>query len=425
MEKEYKKIVLENGVRVILVPRKESLGSAVLVLVEAGSEYETKNINGLSHFSEHMMFKGTKNRPKPSIISSEMESLGAVYNAFTSTERTGYWAEVQSPKFDQAVDIVFDMYLNPILDPEEIEKERGVIIQELNRYHDNPQRHIYDLFGKVLYGDQPAGWEIIGPKENILRFKRDDFVNYRNKYYTGPSTVIVVAGNFNEKKIIKRIRETFGGLSRSKIGKPRTLESQKSPQIMVDYKKINQTNLAIGLRAYDVFDKRRFALDLLGEILGGGLSSRLYIAVREKLGAAYDISAAADNSSDHGVLEIVAGIENERIDKVIKTILVESKLLAEKLVSEKELQKAKDSFVGPVALSMQRSFQLASFYGSAEIMFGEPENFSWLAKKYQAVTKEEIKAVARDILKNEKLNLAMIGPYKEKDKSRLKKIFKF
>lgn len=424
-KKEYKKIVLENGVRVILVPKKGSLGSTVLVLVEAGSEYEEKSTNGISHFSEHMMFKGTKNRPGPSIIATEMEALGARYNAFTSHEYTGYYAEVQSAKLNQAMDIVFDMYLNPLFESNEIEKEKGVIIQELNRYHDNPQSHIYDLFDNVLYGDQPAGWEVVGPKENIEHFHRNDFLNYRKKYYTGPATAVIVVGNFEEGKVVKKIKETFSGLSRSKISKPKTLEFQKNPQLLVSRSKTGQANLAIGLRAYDVFDKRRFALDILAEVLGGGMSSRLWIAVREKLGAAYHVGSSANNYYDHGFLLIGAGIEKEKTDQVLKAILKEAEKMRDKLVSEKELKKSIDSFVGKMILDAQTSDALAMFYGESEILAKNPESLRWLIRKYQLVSKEEIRTVAKDIFRSEKLNMALLGPYNEKDKSRIKKLFKF
>ncbi len=424
-KKEYKKIVLENGVRVILIPKKESLGSTVLVLVEAGSEYEEKSTNGISHFSEHMMFKGTKNRPGPSVIATEMEALGARYNAFTSQEYTGYYAEVQSAKLGRAMDIIFDMYLNPLLDPNEIEKEKGVIIQELNRYHDNPQRHVYDLFSKVLYGNQPAGWEIVGPKENITHFGRADFLNYRQKYYTGPSTAVIVAGNFEEGKVVKKIKETFSRLSRSKISKPRTLEFQKKPQMLIEHLDIGQANLAIGLKAYSAFDKRRFALDILAEMLGGGMSSRLWIAVREKLGAAYYIGSNTSNSYDHGILSIGAGIEKEKIEQVIKVVLKELKKTSDRLIPEKELKKSIDSFVGKMVLDAQTSDSLAMFYGESEVLTRNPESLSRLIKKYQSVSREEIRAVAKDIFRNEKLNMALLGPYKERDAARLKKIFKF
>jgi predicted Zn-dependent peptidase len=371
------------------------------------------------------MFKGTKNRPHPSVIATEMEALGARYNAFTSHEYTGYYAEVQSAKLDQAMDIIFDVYLNPLFSSDEIEREKGVIIQELNMYYDNPQRHIYDLFSKVLYGDQPAGWEIVGSKENIKRFNRNDFLNYRQKYYTGPSTAVIVAGNFKEGEVFKKIKETFSHLSRSKISKPKTLEFQKNPQILVSYRDIGQANLAIGLRAYDVFDKRRFALDILAEALGGGMSSRLWMAVREKLGAAYYISAGAANSYDHGVFSIGAGIEKEKINQALKVILKETAKLKEKLISDKELKKSIDSFVGKMILDAQTSDALAMFYGESEILAKNPESLKELVKKYQLVSKEEIRAVARDIFKNNKLNMALLGPYKEKDKNRIKKLFKF
>lgn len=423
-EKEYKKIVLENGVRVILVPRKESLGSAVLVMTHTGSENENKNNNGISHFLEHMVFKGTKNYPKPSAISTAMESLGAIYNAYTSSDRTGYWAEVRNEELDKAIDIIFDIYLNPLIKQTELEKEKGVIIQELNMYYENPQRHIYDLFNNVLYGDQPAGWNIIGTKDNILKFTSQDLLDYHAKHYkNGSSTVIVIAGNFSEKKIMEKIRKNFSKLNRAKLNIPETLDQQKSSQILMEYRDINQTNLIIGFKAYNIFDKRHYALDILNEILGGGMSSRLFIAIREKLGAAYEVSSFTDYSSDRGVLGITVGIENEKLEKVLKTILLELNILIKYKVSSKELNKAKKSFISPLILNLQRVNQLAFFYGSSEILTQNPETLDRMIKKYQSLTSEDIKEAAKGIFQNNKLNLAIIGPFKNKDA--IEKILKF
>lgn len=198
----YHKTILKNGLRVITVPMEKSPTVTVFVLVEAGSEYEEKEENGLSHFLEHMCFKGTKRRPNCSDLSQELDEIGAVYNAFTSNEYTGYYAKAQFDQVDKILDIVSDMYLNPILPQAEIEKERGVIIEEINMYEDLPQRKVQNVLSDLVYGDQPAGRTILGPKENINKFNREDFLNYRAKHYVAEATTLIVAGNFSETKIL-------------------------------------------------------------------------------------------------------------------------------------------------------------------------------------------------------------------------------
>src|ERR1700677_614499 len=197
-----KKIVLSNGLRIPLVPQASSLAASVLILVQAGSEYETKPVNGVSHFLEHMMFKGTTNRPRAGMIAEELAALGAQSNAFTGQEYTGYWAKAESRKLPKILEIVSDLYLNPIFDPEEIEKERGVIIEEINMYEDTPARRVHEIFGSLLYGDQPAGWDVSGEKEVVGKLKKEDFVAYREERYIARGTVVVIAGRFDTNAVV-------------------------------------------------------------------------------------------------------------------------------------------------------------------------------------------------------------------------------
>lgn len=420
----YKKITLENGLRVILVPQKDSLSTTVLVFVEAGSEYETKEINGLSHFLEHMCFKGTKKRPTTLDIASELESIGASYNAFTSNEYTGYYAKVRNNHADIALDVVSDIYLNQLFDEKEIEKERGVIIEEINMYEDQPKDKVGDLFLEVMYGNQPAGWPIAGKKEVIKKINREDFVKYHAKNYVASSTIVVVAGNFNEEKIMSGIKNKFADiLTGEKLVKLKTTESQQKPEINLKYKETDQTHLIIGVRAFDLFDDRRYAFEVLADILGGGMSSRLFQRVRAQLGAAYYVYASSDMFTDHGFLSVSAGVDHAKVDIVIEAILDELKKLTEKEVNKKELKRAKDHMTGGLAIGLETSSSLASYYGGQEVMKEKIETPEELMAKIQAVTAAEIMAVAKDILKNEKLNLAIIGPFKEKE--RFEKILKF
>ncbi len=410
----FKKTVLKNGLRLITIPKKDNLSVTVLVLVEAGSKYETKEINGLSHFLEHMCFKGTKDRPKTIDISGALDGLGAEYNAFTSQEFTGYYAKAQAKHLDTVLDIVSDLYLNPVFDAKEIDKERGVVIQELNMYEDMPNRRVHELFTTLLYGDQPAGWDVGGRKEVIQKLTRDDFIAYRDKHYVASATTVVVAGAFDEEDIIKKVEQIFSGMPTNKKGeKEPTIEQQSKPAVFVKYKDSDQTHLVLGVRAYNVFDEKRYALEVLGDILGGGMGSRLFQVIRDELGAAYYVRAAAELATDHGILSAWIGSDHEKLPSVIDAVIVEFKKLAHEPVGKEELQRAKDHLTGNLILGIETTDALANFYGDQEIITKSIVTPEEIIKRIQAVTAEEIQSVAKEIFTDERLNLAVIGPIKD------------
>jgi len=394
----------------------ESLTTAVLVLVEAGSKYETKEVNGLSHFLEHMCFKGTKKRPRSIDISSELDGIGAAYNAFTSMEYTGYFAKARPDNFDIILDVVSDIYLNQIFETKEIDKERGVIIEEINMYEDLPMRKVHELFTNLLYADQPAGWDIAGRKEVIKKLNREDFLKYRQEHYLSQSTLVVVAGKFNEEEAIEKTKQAFSEIKISKkTPKVKTVEYQEKPEVLLKHKETDQTHLVLGVRAFNVFDERKYALEILADILGGGLSSRLFQRIREEMGAAYYVSADADLYTDHGYLAVSAGVSNNKINQVIEVILEEFKKIVARPIENKELQRVKEHLIGYLVVSLETSDQLAGFYGGQEIITRKIIAPKDAIKKIQAVKSEEISGVASEIFQNQKLNLAIIGPFKEKE----------
>ncbi len=415
--KKPKKITLKNGLRVLLVPQPENMAATVLILVEAGSEYETKKINGVSHFLEHLMFKGTTTRPKPGMIAHELAALGAQSNAFTDQECTGYWAKAQAEKLPRILEIVSDLYLNPIFNPEEIEKERGVIIQEINMYEDDLPARAQKIFSELVYGDQPAGWDVAGTKEVVRALHRDDFAAYRALRYVAPGTLVVVAGKFNEKITLAQIQRTFGSLPRKRvIAKKPVKEQQSEPRALLHFKESDQAHLVLGFRAFNRFDKRRNALRLMADILGGGMSSRLFMKVREELGAAYYIGAGTDLSLDHGLISISAGIDHGKIETVIKAILNECRRMCDEVVPADELQKSKDHMIGNLILGLETSDDLASFYGGQEIITKTILPPETLVARIKRTTAAEVRNVARDVFKEKHLNLALIGPYKDQKK---------
>ena len=413
----FKKIVLKNGLRIISVPMRGTKAVTVLVLVGAGSKYETKKTNGISHFSEHMFFKGTKKRPSTLDIAETLDKVGGAYNAFTSKEFTGYWAKVSSKNYNLALDWVSDILMNSKFEQEEINRERGVILEELNMYLDTPMKYIEDLWEILLYGDQPAGWTVLGEKENILRFQRKDFVNYLKNHYSARNTVVAIAGNFNQEESVRRIKGYFRKINKNKPqGKKPVAEKQNKPQVLIKYKKTDQTHLCLGVRAYHIFHPDKYALELLSIILGGNMSSRLFISIRERRGLAYYIRSSVENYTDSGYLVVQAGIPHNHIAQVTKLILEEFRRVKEKKIQKTELQKAKDYLKGNSILSLESSDNNAMFYAGQEVLTGKILTPEEKFRKIDKVTANQIQKVANDIFRNNKLNLAMISPFKGKEK---------
>ena len=396
------------------MPQPQSLATTVLVLVEAGSKYEKKEINGLSHFLEHLCFKGTKKRPSALAIASELESLGAESNAFTDREVTGYYAKVAGEHLDAVLDIVSDLYLNPVFNEAELEKEKGVIIEEINMYEDNPMRKVGDFFTELLYGDQPAGWDIAGRKEVIRALKREEIVKYRSQHYVAKATTVIVAGAFDEKKTLLKIKELFKTIpAAKKFSKPKTIDQQEKPAILAHYKKSDQTHILLGFRAFNMFDKRRYALEVLEDVLGGGMSSRLFQRVRDQLGAAYYVRAGSNLYTDHGFFAIGAGLDNSRVAEVVKAILDELRKISRAAIGSAELKKSKNHIIGQFLMGLETSDELASFYGQQELFHKDILTPKEIVQKVEAVTAGDVLRVAGDIVKNEHLNLALIGPFKD------------
>lgn len=420
----YNKKVLKNGLRIITVPMKSNPTATVLVLVEAGSKYENKENNGISHFLEHMCFKGTTKRPSVSMISKELDSIGAHYNAFTGEEYTGYYAKADSKDIDKILDIVSDVYLNSILPEKEIEKEKGVIIEEINMYKDIPQRIVYEEFNSLLYGDQPAGWSIAGPKENIQKMKKSDFIDYRNKHYVASATTIVVAGKIDEKKIYKKINEFFKGIGKwKKEDKLRVMESQVAPKVRLYHKDTDQTHLVLGVRTFNTYNKYNPIISVIEGILSGGMSSRLFQKMREEMGICYYVRADNSEFTDHGVFAVACGVNNERVHEAVAAIIEELNRLKHELVGKEELDKVKQHLIGTLHLGLESSDSLASFYGSQEVLKKKIKNSEDLVKEIKAVTAEEVKYVAERIFKNDGLNLAIVG--KGRSEKEFKDILKF
>jgi predicted Zn-dependent peptidase len=412
---KYKKKVLKNGLRVFFVPDEQSLATTIIVLVEAGSKYETKDINGISHFLEHMCFKGTEKRPTQMAITSEFEGMGASYNAFTSQEYTGYYAKIKNEDVKHGLDVLSDMYLNPTLNEKELEKERGVIIEEIRMYEDLPMRRVQDMLMQKMYGDQPAGWDIAGPVETVRKISQKDMVAYRKKHYLPQSTVVVVSGGYkNETEVLKQIQKDFSGMrDGKKYKKIKVQESQKKYEESWYEKKVDQTHFAMGIRTFPLKDKRRHALEVLAGILGAGMSSRLFQKVRTELGAAYYIHASTDLFTDHGLLNISGGVEHGKLEEAIRRTWEECLDIVKNGVTEEELQRTKNFLTGQMVLGLETSEEKGFFFGMREILGLETEDPKVGKKALESVTRKEVQNIAKLIFKPEKTTLAVITPEKK------------
>jgi len=365
---------------------------------------------------EHMIFKGTERRPGSLDISHQLDAIGAEYNAFTSKEYTGYYAKAGAGRFDYILDILADIFLNSKLAGEEIEKERGVIIQEINMYYDDPARYIGDLHEELLYGDQPLGWRIAGPKENILSIQPESFRQYFNGHYFAENTVVAVAGSIDPGRVEEQIRRQFSGMRQQNRLEPLPVKiEQTKPGLKILNKKTDQVHLHLGVRSYDAFDPRHPTTKLLAAILGSGMSSRLFTEIREKRGLAYNVGASVNSYRDAGDLTIWAGIDQAKLAAAITVMLGELRRLKDEPVAEKELQKTKDYIQGKLAISFESSDELASFFANQELLKNEVLTPEEKMAKLNQVSTADLRAVANDIFRTDKINLALIGPLTEND----------
>ena len=414
---KHKKTTLKNGLKIITAPMRETQTVTVMVMIGVGSRYESEKEAGLSHFIEHMFFKGTQKRPTTLMISEELESIGGEFNAFTAKDKTMYYVKVDAKHIGTAMDVLSDMYLNSKMEEEEIKKEKGTIIQEINMYEDFPMRKVEEVFEEMLYPKNNLGREIAGSKKTVSSFRRQDFLSYMKKFYVANDTVVAVAGNFDEKKIIKEIGKYFSKMLTGKKTKISAVEEkQKKPEVKIKFKKTDQTHLVLGVRAYKRNHKDRYALALMSIILGGGMSSRLFIEVREKRGLAYYVRTGIETYEDVGYVSVSAGVEHKNLAETIKVILAEYKKISQEKVNEKELQKAKDFVKGRAVMGMESSDEVAMFFVDQEVSNGK---ISTLEEKFELIDKVsvgDILRVAKDVFKEKSLNLAVIGPHKNSEK---------
>ncbi|OGE26789.1 hypothetical protein A3C26_03290 [Candidatus Daviesbacteria bacterium RIFCSPHIGHO2_02_FULL_39_12] len=407
---------LKNGLTLITIdlPRLESV--TTLVAVGAGSRYETRKINGISHFLEHMFFKGSKKYPSAEQIATLVDGVGAINNASTSKEFTHYWIKSSGKHVELSLDILSSMIRESLLSEEEIEREKGVIVEELRMYKDLPQRYVWDLYEMLQFGDQPLGWDIGGDEKTVNSILQQNLFSYMDSLYSPENLALVLAGKL-PKNLHALAEKYFSNLpKRSKFPfKSYIKGKQLKPRIGLYYKKTDQANIVLGMEGYNRYDKKRFAARVLSTILGEGMSSRLFLQVRERRGLAYHISADAGFFIDAGMLTVDAGIKLEKIEEGLKVIKDELQRIAFEKVTPEELKKAKEMIRGRLAIRAESTNFLAEYFGVNFVLDRKIETFDEFMRQIDEVSQEDVMKAAKDLIKNEKFNLQIIGPFKNAD----------
>lgn len=411
---QYTKSEIKNGARIILVPNKNIETTTVLAIFAAGSRDEKGQMEGIAHFLEHMFFKGTERRPEAADINRELDGVGASYNAFTGKEYTGFWIKTEKKDLPLSLNILSDMLLNSKFKTEEIDNERGAIIEEINMYEDAPMRDIPSVFENMLYAGQVLGHDQLGGKDNIRNFTRKDFLNFYKKHYRADNLIVAVSGNFEDRTVKEQIKKSFLPFQKTKrpARRAKISDRQKSPQIFIKYKKTDQTNFSLGFRAFPNGHKDQYVLDVLNVILGGNSSSRLYENIRAKSGLAYYIYTYTEEYFDAGYITAQSGVGNDKCEKAIAMTMEEYRKAKEEKVPDLEIKKAKSYIKGRLAISLESSSSLASFIASQELLTGKILTPQEKFDKINAVTAEDLQRVARKIFTPDRLNLALIGPFK-------------
>jgi predicted Zn-dependent peptidase len=413
----HKVTTLKNGLTVITIdePHLDSVTS--LVAVGAGSRYETRKINGISHFLEHMFFKGSTKFPSAEKIATLVDGIGAVNNAATDKEVTFYWIKSAAKHINLSLDILSSMIKEPLLSQEEITREKGVIVEELRMFRDNPSRYIWDLYEGLQFGDQPLGWDIGGKEETVISINREDMSAYMDSLYSPLNMALVLVGKL-PRNIESLARNYFQALpERNKFSyKPYQKKKQTRAKVNVFYKATDQANVVLGVEGFDRYDSKRYVARVLGALLGEGMSSRLFMQVRERRGLAYHVNAHHSSYQDAGSLTVYAGLKLEKVYEGLEVILAELEVLSAEKVTDDELQKAKEMIRGRVALQSESTNFLAEYFGTSFVLDRKIETFDEILKKIDKVTKEDIQNLAKELFVSQNYNLQVIGPFKNAKK---------
>lgn len=432
---DFSKTTLPNGLRLITVPMPNVRSATLMILVNAGSRYEEERVNGITHFLEHMLFKGTKKRPTAKMLSEVIDEIGGEWNGSTGKETCAYYIKSATHNLPKAYDILCDMLTGSMLDSKEIEREKGVIKSEIAMYEDMPARRVGEIFEELLYPDASLGWDIAGTPQTVDRVRREDFSKLYKEVYVPENMVVVVTGGVNEGQVKGLTEKYLGGLRDGVNDREHVLEDaeemghrerqvfiQDEPRVMLREKKTDQAHMVLGVRGNPRGHKDRWTEEVLATILGGGMSSRLWIAVRERRGLAYYVRADVEHYEDNGYFAVSAGVDPGKIDQAIKLILSELKRITKGKLGRRELKKAKEYIKGHMFLGLEDTRAVAAYLGTIELLEDKIITPDEMAQAIDNVTSEDVVRAAKGFFLPEHLNLAIIGPYD--DPERFKKLLR-
>lgn len=410
---KYSKKVLSNGLTVIEVPSHDAESVVVDFFVKTGSRSETPKENGISHFLEHFLFKGSKKYPTALAISSLIDSIGGEMNANTGKEHTQFYIKAASQHLPLIFEVLTDMIQNPLLDPVELEKEKGVIVEEINMYKDLPMYEIENILERTMWPKDALGRDIAGTKQTVVKFTSQMFADYINRHYQAPNMILGVSGKYNQAKLNQLIKKHWSNYPRKKyFGWQHATDRQNSQRMKIQFKQTEQAHLAMGFKGFAYGDKRNAAQSVLSAVLGGGMSSRLFIEVREKRGLAYYVRSSGGNYQDTGLFNIGAGVQIGKISEAISVIMSELKRIKSYPLDPKELQKAKDYIKGRSILALEDNQVRLDWFLEATAFKPKIQTPQEVFAKIDAVTAAEVQKTARDLFNAKKMTLAVIGPYK-------------
>ncbi|MEK7142814.1 MAG: pitrilysin family protein [Patescibacteria group bacterium] len=414
---DYKLTKFDNGLKMITAPMTNTKAVTILFLIGTGARYEPKKLNGISHFLEHLFFKGTKQRPTTLAIAQTLDSVGASYNAFTGEENTGFYVRSPAEHFDLALEVLNDIFYHSKFDEKEIDREKGVISEEINMYQDSPQSYIEEVIKKLFYGRHPLGRPIVGEKTTINQFSRADFLKFKDQHYNPNNMIVAIAGGKSNNQWQKKVEEYFQKVPPQKpIDYQPIRVLQDEPKVLIHHKKTDQAHLFLGFRSLSRTDKRRPILKVLSNLLGETMSSRLFTQVREKRGLAYYISSEMVDFQDTGIFGAAAGVDISRTEAAVKVILDEFQKIKTHLVKTVELRKAQENLKGKMYLGLEESMAVAGYLAEQALFWPKIEDPDDLISKYQQVTPKDIQDFAQEFFIPQNLNLALIGPFKNQEK---------
>ena len=415
----HRKTTLDNGLRIITDSMPHTRSASICVFIGAGSRYETDALGGISHFVEHVFFRGTEKRPTSCDISAEIEGVGGILNAATDRETTVYWTKVPQPHFELGLDVLCDMMLSAKFAGDDVEKERTVIIEEINMSYDSPSSRVGLLIDELMWQGHPLGRDIAGTKESVNGISRNNLHTYVKQRYIPTRTVVSIAGNVDHDEAVEAVTKQLGHWTGPGQAKPfKAYADNTGPRLKVERRDIEQTHLCLSMPGLSIFDPRHYILDIMNVILGEGMSCRLFTQVRDQLGLAYSVHSYTEHLSDTGALTVYAGVDTSKLVLALEAIVKELSRLRDEFIPDSELTKAKELAKGHLLLRLEDSRNVAGWHGGQEIIKGDILTIDEVVEKIESVTADAIGHLAAEIIKPEKFRLAIVGPVKESAKLR-------